>query len=131
MVVEKSAKSNATMISHPTPRTPDEDIDVITKIGLPSGDEDVDAIQNIKVGDRVELQKGWVGKIQYIGSVPPIKHEVIGLALDEAIPDGHDGKGLFVCKPQHGYFTQRWRIKRVVHVRYQIYNCFLKILYFI
>ena len=77
-------------------------------------DENV-AIKQLKVGDRVELQRGWMGKVQYIGSVPPIKHEVIGLALDEAIPDGHDGKGLFVCKPKCGYFTQRWRIKRVIN----------------
>ena len=80
-------------------------------VGAAVGD---DAVSSLKVGDRVELQSGSLGTVQYIGSVPPIPDEVIGVAMDEAIPNGHGGRGLFVCTPQHGHFVPREMIQRIV-----------------
>eukprot|EP01084_Bolivina_argentea_P146062 255859_1 len=75
----------------------------------------------VHIGDRVELNIGdsgegteYVGRVEYVGFVPTITHEVIGINLDSAIQEGHDGKGLFYCPPKHGLFTQKQFIRRVI-----------------
>eukprot|EP01084_Bolivina_argentea_P146061 255858_1 len=75
----------------------------------------------VHIGDRVELNIGdaeavmeYVGRVEFIGFVPSITHEVIGVNLDSAIQEGHDGKGLFCCPPKHGLFTQKQFIRRII-----------------
>ena len=67
---------------------------------------------DFEVGDHVRLVRNKTGIVRYIGSMSgkvekDLEDEVVGIELDLWSASGHDGKGLFTCAPQHGYFTKR------------------------
>eukprot|EP01084_Bolivina_argentea_P271079 461123_1 len=94
---------------------------------LPENKQHFRLLKRLKIGDRVEIKKGMFGVIKYNGIGPisnsssssNLKGQVLGIELDIAIPSGHDGQNLFICKKGHGYFSPRWRIKNVIKPKQQ------------
>lgn len=74
---------------------------------------------DIAIGDKVELRKGRVGWVRYIGTVKGLKGEIIGLELLQWDQKGHngqtsDGTKYFKCKDGTGYWTARQNVATVL-----------------
>ena len=85
--------------------------------GLKIGVDQVQKFENAKVGDRVELGRGKMGTIRYIGQVKfNSSEEVIGIELDKFDAQAHDGRGYFETKKGHGYaiFKTKDDIERLI-----------------
>jgi len=73
----------------------------------------------IALGDKVELRKGRVGFVRYIGNVKGLRGEVVGLELLSWFDRGHngtsaDGTKYYQCKDGTGYWTSRVAVARVL-----------------
>jgi len=84
------------------------------------GSDEIDPM-DVKVGDRIRLQRGKVGVVKFIGNVPGIKREcVVGMELDSIGDEsGHDGFSpigdrIFACSPGHGYWTSKESIQKIL-----------------
>eukprot|EP01083_Nonionella_stella_P266704 901844_1 len=72
---------------------------------------------NFNVGDRVRLERGKTGIVKFIGETEFAKGELLGLEMftSDADGDGNNGskndKKYFECKPGHGHWTRRDKIK--------------------
>jgi len=77
-----------------------------------------DSLNELVLGDKVQLYRGKVGWVRYIGKVEFTSGEVIGLELDSWTDNGHDGtvkgKQYFSCPQGRGYFTKRSKIAEIV-----------------
>lgn len=82
---------------------------------------EIDTTQiQVAIGDKVELRKGRVGFVRYMGPVKGLRGEVIGLELMQWDQKGHngtygsDGKQYYTCKDGTGYWTSRNAIATVL-----------------
>jgi len=79
--------------------------------------EDGDLVK-IAIGDKVELRKGRVGYVRYIGKVKGLGTEVVGLELLQWFDRGHNGtyndEKYFDCKDGTGYWTKRSAVATVL-----------------
>lgn len=70
--------------------------------------------QEIKVGDKVVVDRIYTGIVKYIGRVGTKKHSSLGIELDT--PSGENngsraGRVYFQCKPRHGVFRESKDVK--------------------
>jgi len=85
----------------------------IEKLGIFDSKGDFVSNSDIRINSRVELRFGGVGMIKYIGAVPSHRGMWYGIELDN--PTGkNSGLGIFKCKPKHGIFVRRNRIKTIL-----------------
>jgi len=85
----------------------------IEKLGIFDSKGDFVSNSDIRINSRVELRFGGVGIIKYIGAVPSHRGMWYGIELDN--PTGkNSGLGIFKCKPMHGIFVRRNRIKTIL-----------------
>eukprot|EP01084_Bolivina_argentea_P146347 256279_1 len=76
-------------------------------------------INNLSIGIYVELEDGTRGIIKFIGETDVAKGELLGLEMftSDADGDGNNGskndKKYFECKPGHGHWTRRDKIKMI------------------
>ncbi|ETO30236.1 hypothetical protein RFI_06887, partial [Reticulomyxa filosa] len=70
---------------------------------------------DVQIDDAVRLKNGATGVVKWIGKVPILTDEVIGLVMDENNPNFHngelDGKQYFKVANQRGYFALREEIQ--------------------
>jgi len=84
----------------------------IDKFGIFDSKGDFVLNSDIRIKSRVELRFGGVGVLKYVGGVPTHSGIWYGIELDT--PTGrNDGLGMFKCKPNHGIFVRRNRIKTI------------------
>jgi len=80
-------------------------------------DGDIDLVK-VALGDKVQLRKGRIGYVRYIGKVKGLRGEVIGLELLQWYDRGHNGTygddKYFSCKEGTGYWTSRAAIDTVL-----------------
>jgi len=85
----------------------------IEKLGIFDSKGDFVLNSDIRINNRVELRFGGVGMIKYIGAVPSHRGMWYGIELEN--PTGkNSGLGMFKCKPKHGIFVRRNRIKTIL-----------------
>lgn len=79
--------------------------------------EDTDLVK-IALGDKVQLRKGKIGYVRYIGRVKNLRGEIVGLELLQWFDRGHNGtyndEKYFSCKDGTGYWTSRSAIATVL-----------------
>jgi len=79
--------------------------------------DDADIVP-IALGDKVELRKGRVGHVRYIGKVKGLRGEVVGLELTAWFDRGHNGtygdEKYYSCKDGTGYWTSRAAVATVI-----------------
>lgn len=85
--------------------------------GVPEDDDPTTL--TLAIGDKVELRKGRVGYVRYIGQVKGLRGEVVGLELLSWFDRGHDGVSAdgtkyYNCKDGTGYWTSRQAVARVL-----------------
>jgi len=72
----------------------------------------------ISIGDKVQLRKGRVGYVRFIGKVKGLRDEVVGLELLQWFDRGHNGvyndEKYFECKEGTGYWTKRSAVATVL-----------------
>jgi len=72
----------------------------------------------VALGDKIELRKGRVGYVRYIGKVKGLKGKIIGMELLQWYDRGHNGTygdvKYFSCKDGTGYWTSPAAVARVV-----------------
>eukprot|EP01083_Nonionella_stella_P174234 603422_1 len=83
----------------------------IARILTFSGESSVKSLTGFpKLGDKVSTIKDKTGVVKYVGTTSFANGILIGIALDQWCPNGHDGsvqKTLyFSCPSGHGYFTR-------------------------
>jgi len=73
-----------------------------------------EALENIRIGDRVRLVRGKTGIVKYLGPVDfteEAEEEVVGIILDKWHPNANNGfvkgKQYFKAPPGRGYFAKR------------------------
>jgi len=73
---------------------------------------------SVALGDKIELRKGRVGFVRYIGKVKGLKGKIIGMELLQWYDRGHNGTygdvKYFSCKDGTGYWTSPSAVARVV-----------------
>jgi len=95
-------------------------ISVEVKERSPSFEKELDDPDLVKIalGDKVQLRKGRIGYVRYIGKVKNLKGEVVGLELLQWFDRGHNGtyndEKYFSCKDGTGYWTSRSAIATVL-----------------
>lgn len=67
-------------------------------------------INNVIIGDTIQLKNGYKGQIMHISSSTNIVH----INLSEPKSDGHDGNELFQCNPNCGYTTDLTNISSII-----------------
>jgi len=82
-------------------------------------EEDDPTALRIALGDKVQLRKGRVGFVRYIGPVSGLRGEVIGLELLSWFDRGHngcstDGTKYYQCRDGTGYWTSRQAVAKVI-----------------
>ena len=74
-------------------------------------------IDNVNIGDKVEMTNGETGIVKYIGNIHVKKGIWIGIELDEA-SGNHDGKikgkRYFKTKPNHATFVKYKKINKII-----------------
>ncbi|ETO31501.1 hypothetical protein RFI_05619 [Reticulomyxa filosa] len=72
----------------------------------------------IKVGDRVELDRGRTGTVKWIGVPEFSEEDMLGIELDDWWINGHngskDGKKYFECPENYGYFARRRSVANIL-----------------
>jgi len=72
----------------------------------------------IALGDKVQLRKGRVGFVRYIGKVKGKRGEIVGLELLQWFDRGHNGtyndEKYYNCKDGTGYWTSRSAVATVL-----------------
>lgn len=80
-------------------------------------DGDADLVK-IALGDKVQLRKGRIGFVRYIGKVEGLPGEIVGLELLQWFDRGHNGTykdvKYFSCKDGTGYWTKRPAVETVL-----------------
>jgi len=75
-------------------------------------------IVKIALGDKVQLRKGRVGFVRYIGKVKGKRGEIVGLELLQWFDRGHNGtyndEKYYTCKDGTGYWTSRSAVATVL-----------------
>merc|ERR1712129_562343 len=83
-------------------------------------EEEEESEDDMDCDDYVELENGSKGIIKFIGKTDFAKGELIGVEMETWDPDGHDGskhnKRYFSCKPGHGMWTRREKIKKYLKI---------------
>jgi len=86
----------------------------------PSFEDRVDdaSLVPVSLGDKIELRKGRVGYVRYIGKVKGLKGKIIGLELLQWFDRGHNGtygaEKYYSCKEGTGYWTSPSAVARVI-----------------
>jgi len=72
----------------------------------------------IALGDKVQLRKGRIGFVRYVGKVKGLRGEVVGLELLQWFDRGHNGtyndEKYYNCKDGTGYWTSRSAVATVL-----------------
>ncbi|KAI5167315.1 hypothetical protein NEIG_02228 [Nematocida sp. ERTm5] len=76
---------------------------------------------SIALGDKVVVDRLYIGTVKYIGRVGTKKHNSLGIELD--VPNGENngsraGRVYFQCKPRHGIFREFKDVKKYKPLEY-------------
>ncbi|EIJ94731.1 hypothetical protein NEPAR06_1992 [Nematocida parisii] len=76
---------------------------------------------SISLGDKVVVDRLYIGTVKYIGRVGTKKHNSLGIELD--VPNGENngsraGRVYFQCKPRHGIFREFKDVKKYKPLEY-------------